>query len=100
MKRRESNRSGGGYLRGRAASLELLIDPEQDKSADNRTDPARALSSFVPPDCLTGVSRGERSGNAEQRSHYKTHVFFTRHDQLRNHADNKTDDNRQEKAKH
>ena len=40
-----------------------MVDPQQQKCANDRADPTGALASLIPTDGLTGIRRGNRKPN-------------------------------------
>src|SRR5215831_8993469 len=72
-------------------ALKHPIKQQQNHGADDRHNPARWLSGFVPADGLADVSGNERASDAEQNCDDKTTRIFSRHQQLRDCANDKAD---------
>ena len=67
------------------------VEQEQKHGANHRADKSRGLPRSVPANCLTEISGNERACNTEKNRHDAAAGIPSRHQQLRNRADNKTD---------
>jgi len=67
------------------------VEQEQKHGANQRADKSRGLPRLVPANCLTEISGNERACNTEKNRHDAAAGIPSRHQQFRNRADNKTD---------
>src|SRR5690242_11330475 len=76
----------------RPAGDDEPVDSEDDESADDGCDEARALARVVPADCMADPAGKQRTGDAEQDSDNAAARVAAGHQKLRNSACEPTDD--------
>src|SRR6516225_8900688 len=82
----------------RLALEQQPIEQQQEHGAEDRRDPARWLSGLVPADSLAEITGNQRASDAEQNCDDKTTRIFSRHQQLRDCANDKADKNSRENS--
>jgi hypothetical protein len=76
----------------RPAPKKEPVQEQQDHRADDRSDEACWLSGLIPAECLAEITGNKRAGDAEQNRNDATAGIFSRHQQFRDGADDKADD--------
>src|SRR5690606_17484963 len=76
-----------------ASACHHPVEAQQQQRAEERGNPARALSRAVPAERAADEAADQRAGNAQQNRHDDATRVVSRHDQLGNGADNQTEEN-------